>query len=55
MAEQFLKQYQILFIKGKEDLVAARYLLDGFNHHNIQIIELFVNEIGTTIDTTIRN
>ena len=33
----FLKQYEILFIKAKEDLVAAKYLLDGFNHHNLEL------------------
>ena len=33
----FLKQYEILFIKAKEDLVAAKYLLDGFNNHNLEL------------------
>ena len=37
MAEKFLKQYEILLIKGKEDLVAAKYLLDGFNNHNLEL------------------
>ena len=37
MAERFLKQYEILLIKGKEDLVAAKYLLDGFNNHNLEL------------------
>jgi len=35
MAEIFLKQYEVLFIKAQEDLVASKYLLDGFNNHNL--------------------
>ncbi len=37
MEEKFLKQYEILFIKGKEDFIAAKYLLDGFHNHNLQL------------------
>lgn len=37
MEEEFLKQYQILFIKGKEDFVAAKYLYDGFENHNLEL------------------
>ena len=37
MAEKFLKQYNILFIKAKEDLIASKYLLDGFNNHNLEL------------------
>ncbi|MBL0709099.1 MAG: HEPN domain-containing protein [Sulfurimonas sp.] len=37
MAKKFLKQYEILLIKAKEDLVASKYLLDGFNHHNLEL------------------
>ncbi len=35
--EKFLKQYEILFLKAKEDLIAAKYLLDGFNNHNLEL------------------
>lgn len=37
MATKLLRQYEILFIKAKEDFVAAQYLLDGFNHHNLEL------------------
>jgi len=33
MAKKFLKQYEILIIKAKDDLTSAKYLLDGF--HNL--------------------
>lgn len=29
MAEKFLKQYEILLLKAKEDFVAAKYLVDA--------------------------
>lgn len=35
--EKFLKQYDVLFLKAKEDLIAAKYLLDGFNYHNLEL------------------
>jgi HEPN domain-containing protein len=37
MATKFLKQHEILFIKAKEDFVAANYLLDGFNNHGLEL------------------
>jgi len=37
MATKLLKQHEILFIKAKEDFVAAKYLLDGFNHHGLEL------------------
>jgi len=37
VATKFLKQYEILFLKAKEDFVAAKYLLDGFNNHNLEL------------------
>ena len=37
MAEKFLKQYEILFLKAKEDLIASKYLLDGFQNHNLEL------------------
>ena len=37
MAKKFLKQYEILYIKAKEDFVAGKYLLDGFNNHNLEL------------------
>ncbi len=37
MAKKFLKQYEILFLKANEDLVASKYLLDGFNNHNLEL------------------
>jgi HEPN domain-containing protein len=37
MAAKFLKQHEILFIKAKEDFVAAKYLLDGFNNHGLEL------------------
>jgi len=35
--EKFLKQYDVLFLKAKEDLITAKYLLDGFNYHNLEL------------------
>lgn len=37
MATKLLKQHEILFIKAKEDFVAAKYLLDGFSHHGLEL------------------
>ena len=37
MAKKFLKQYEVLFLKAKEDLVVSKYLLDGFNNHNLEL------------------
>ena len=37
MAEKFIRQYQIFFEKANDDLVAANYLLDGFNNHNLEL------------------
>lgn len=37
MAEKFLKQYDIFFLKAKEDLVASKYLFDGFQNHNLEL------------------
>jgi HEPN domain-containing protein len=37
VAKKFLKQYKVLFLKAKEDLVASKYLLDGFNNHNLEL------------------
>jgi len=34
---EFLKQYEILITKAKEDFVAANYLLDGYNNHNLEL------------------
>ena len=35
--EKFLRQYEILFTKAKEDLTVAKYLLDGFHNHNLEL------------------
>jgi len=37
MAKKFLRQYEIFFIKANEDFVASKYLLDGFNNHNLEL------------------
>jgi len=37
LAEKFLNQYEILFLKAKEDLAAGLYLLDGFENHNLEV------------------
>lgn len=34
---KFLKQYDVLIFKAKEDLITAKYLLDGFNNHNLEL------------------
>jgi len=33
----FLKEYEKLYIKAKEDFVAATYLLDGYNNHGLEL------------------
>ena len=35
--EKQLKQYELFFIKAKEDFNAAKYLLEGFNCHKLEI------------------
>jgi HEPN domain-containing protein len=37
MAKKFLKQYEILIIKAKDDLTSAKYLLDGFHNHSLEL------------------
>jgi len=37
VAEKFLKQYEILLLKAKEDFKAAKYLYDGFQNHNLAL------------------
>jgi HEPN domain-containing protein len=33
----FLKEYEKLYTKAKEDFVAAIYLLDGYNNHKLEL------------------
>jgi HEPN domain-containing protein len=37
MAKKFLKEYEVLLIKAKEDLIASKYILDGFNNHGLEL------------------
>ncbi|MCF6297859.1 MAG: HEPN domain-containing protein [Flavobacteriaceae bacterium] len=37
MAKKLLKQYEILLFKSEEDFIASKYLLDGFNNHNLEL------------------
>ena len=37
MAKKLLKPYELLLFKGEEDLIASKYLLDGFNNHNLEL------------------
>jgi len=32
-----MKQHEIFLLKAKEDFNAAKYLLDGYRHHNLEI------------------
>ena len=35
--EEKLRQYEILLLKAKEDFTAGKYLLDGFQNHNLEL------------------
>ncbi|MFO7889317.1 MAG: hypothetical protein R6V04_03155 [bacterium] len=57
---KFLKQYEILFKKAKFDLELAKYALDGFYNHKIEIeldnIQIYIDLLDTLkseVDTLI--
>lgn len=53
--EEQLKQYKIFFIKANEDFNAAKYLLDGYTNHNLEIkLEIVFFHLQQTAEKLIK-
>jgi len=50
-----LSQYEILLLKAKEDLIAGKYLFDGFNNHGLELnLEIIIFHFQQSAEKSIK-